>query len=134
MIIMALALAHDLINVTQLQSIFDEQSGVHCWVYCLVRKILMVMVKLWRQVIAFQASEGGFTEWLCAATVLMLYRTVRRYKNKKSLQRFNCKLLMIFLLILGSSTWARTRDLRINSPALYRLSYRGTDALHRGSE
>ncbi|SIT40109.1 hypothetical protein BN2475_250001 [Paraburkholderia ribeironis] len=29
--------------------------------------------------------------------------------------------------ILGSSTWARTRDLRINSPALYRLSYRGTE-------
>ena len=26
---------------------------------------------------------------------------------------------------LGSPTWARTRDLRINSPALYRLSYRG---------
>jgi hypothetical protein len=26
---------------------------------------------------------------------------------------------------VGSSTWARTRDLRINSPALYRLSYRG---------
>ena len=25
----------------------------------------------------------------------------------------------------GSSTWARTRDLRINSPALYQLSYRG---------
>ena len=32
-----------------------------------------------------------------------------------------------FLLCLGSSTWARTRDLRINSPALYRLSYRGSD-------
>ena len=29
-------------------------------------------------------------------------------------------------VILGSPTWARTRDLRINSPALYRLSYRGT--------
>ena len=29
---------------------------------------------------------------------------------------------------LGSPTWARTRDLRINSPALYRLSYRGTEA------
>ena len=28
--------------------------------------------------------------------------------------------------LIGSSTWARTRDLRINSPALYRLSYRGT--------
>jgi len=25
--------------------------------------------------------------------------------------------------VSGSSTWARTRDLRINSPALYRLSY-----------
>ena len=31
----------------------------------------------------------------------------------------------LFLPIDGSSTWARTRDLRINSPALYRLSYRG---------
>ncbi len=29
-------------------------------------------------------------------------------------------------VILGSPTWARTRDLRINSPALYQLSYRGT--------
>jgi hypothetical protein len=27
------------------------------------------------------------------------------------------------LFLFGSSTWARTRDLRINSPALYRLSY-----------
>ena len=30
------------------------------------------------------------------------------------------------LSCLGSPTWARTRDLRINSPALYQLSYRGT--------
>ena len=29
------------------------------------------------------------------------------------------------LFVFGSPTWARTRDLRINSPALYRLSYRG---------
>ena len=29
----------------------------------------------------------------------------------------------------GSSTWARTRDLRINSPALYQLSYRGMRGL-----
>ena len=29
------------------------------------------------------------------------------------------------LSVFGSPTWARTRDLRINSPALYRLSYRG---------
>ena len=27
--------------------------------------------------------------------------------------------------IFGSSTWARTRDKRINSPLLYQLSYRG---------
>ena len=31
-------------------------------------------------------------------------------------------------LEFGSPTWARTRDLRINSPALYRLSYRGNEA------
>ena len=34
----------------------------------------------------------------------------------------------------GSPTWARTRDLRINSPALYQLSYRGTEARSIGAE
>ena len=29
--------------------------------------------------------------------------------------------------IFGSPTWIRTRDLRINSPSLYRLSYQGID-------
>ena len=33
---------------------------------------------------------------------------------------------LLTLAFFGSPTWARTRDLRINSPALYRLSYRGT--------
>src|SRR5260221_4414607 len=28
----------------------------------------------------------------------------------------------------GSPTWTRTRDLRINSPSLYQLSYRGKEA------
>ena len=28
---------------------------------------------------------------------------------------------------LGSPTWTRTRDLRINSPSLYQLSYQGID-------
>ena len=32
---------------------------------------------------------------------------------------------LLTLVYLGSPTWARTRDLRINSPALYQLSYRG---------
>ena len=27
--------------------------------------------------------------------------------------------------IFGSPSWVRTSDLRINSPSLYRLSYRG---------
>ena len=27
----------------------------------------------------------------------------------------------------GSPTWTRTRDLRINSPSLYRLSYQGIE-------
>jgi hypothetical protein len=29
----------------------------------------------------------------------------------------------------GSPTWTRTRDLRINSPSLYRLSYQGIEEL-----
>jgi hypothetical protein len=28
----------------------------------------------------------------------------------------------------GSPTWTRTRDLRINSPSLYQLSYQGIEA------
>ena len=32
-------------------------------------------------------------------------------------------------VFFGSPTWARTRDLRINSPALYRLSYRGMNQI-----
>jgi hypothetical protein len=27
--------------------------------------------------------------------------------------------------LFGSPTWTRTRDLRINSPSLYQLSYQG---------
>ena len=36
--------------------------------------------------------------------------------------------MSVFNRLGGSPTWARTRDLRINSPSLYRLSYRGTEA------
>src|SRR5471032_3607728 len=31
-------------------------------------------------------------------------------------------------LCSGSPTWTRTRDLRINSPSLYQLSYQGKEA------
>ncbi len=33
------------------------------------------------------------------------------------------------LLYSGSPTWTRTRDLRINSPSLYQLSYQGKEAV-----
>ena len=35
--------------------------------------------------------------------------------------------IAVGLFLSGSPTWARTRDTRINSPLLYRLSYRGID-------
>jgi hypothetical protein len=35
------------------------------------------------------------------------------------------------LILFGSPTWTRTRDLRINSPSLYRLSYQGTASNYR---
>ncbi len=35
--------------------------------------------------------------------------------------------IAVSLIDTGSPTWARTRDTRINSPLLYRLSYRGID-------
>ncbi len=44
-------------------------------------------------------------------------------EKKKAFGAINAEGFYLF----GSSTWARTRDLRINSPALYRLSYRGID-------
>ena len=49
-------------------------------------------------------------------------KSIRKPKKKHlelSLQ------VLDFIEVFGSSTWARTRDLRINSPALYQLSYRG---------
>src|SRR5829696_421927 len=36
--------------------------------------------------------------------------------------------ILVFPMKSGSPTWARTRDLRINSPSLYQLSYRGREA------
>ncbi len=42
----------------------------------------------------------------------------QRIRNKKCLK-------MRHFIPFGSPTWARTRDLRINSPSLYRLSYQG---------
>ena len=40
------------------------------------------------------------------------------------------KFLNLAFSEFGSPTWARTRDLRINSPSLYRLSYRGRSAYY----
>ena len=46
-------------------------------------------------------------------------------KQKARLQEAG--FLTFLLLNSGSPTWTRTRDLRINSPSLYRLSYQGID-------
>ena len=42
-----------------------------------------------------------------------------------------CTTRLCYTPMFGSPTWARTRDLRINSPLLYRLSYQGTYYLFR---
>ena len=57
----------------------------------------------------------------------MLYTIVSFYfppiEHDMYMQKSLNKLFRLFKF--GSPTWARTRDLRINSPSLYRLSYRG---------
>lgn len=47
--------------------------------------------------------------------------SARQPENKKASRR-----LPAGFCVFGSPTWTRTRDLRINSPSLYRLSYQGT--------
>jgi hypothetical protein len=44
---------------------------------------------------------------------------------KKRLIKKTC--IAASLYLSGSPTWTRTRDLRINSPSLYQLSYQGID-------
>ena len=56
----------------------------------------------------------------CPRRISDTCRTRQIFKAKKS-----AGANLLTLDLLGSSTWARTRDLRINSPALYQLSYRG---------
>ncbi len=53
------------------------------------------------------------------AAILLLRNNPIFAEQEKALQ------LLEGLGILGSPNWVRTSDLRINSPSLYRLSYRG---------
>ena len=55
----------------------------------------------------------------------------RRVSNSRPQPWQGCALPTELLPLFGSPTWARTRDLRINSPALYRLSYRGKGAHYK---
>jgi hypothetical protein len=57
-----------------------------------------------------------------AVSGVMLKLPPRRWKQKWT---HACP----FLYLTGSPTWTRTRDLRINSPSLYRLSYQGIEEL-----
>ena len=49
-------------------------------------------------------------------------------KEKKGLHAEACNPLILYYSNSGSPTWTRTRDLRINSPSLYQLSYQGKEA------
>ena len=57
----------------------------------------------------------------------MFLRAKRKAEKQKS-----TTFLQGFFILFGSSTWARTRDTRINSPLLYRLSYRGIGSTSEG--
>ena len=58
---------------------------------------------------------------MCPRRISDTCRTRQIQKAKKS-----AGANLLTLDLLGSPTWTRTRDLRINSPSLYRLSYQGT--------
>jgi hypothetical protein len=55
---------------------------------------------------------------------------LEHYRQQKSPDSSRIKAFMTaidnYRLEYGSPTWTRTRDTRINSPLLYRLSYWGT--------
>ena len=59
--------------------------------------------------------QGYFYQSNCVPSVYPTFS----FRHKKSLS------LRIGLYLIGSLTWARTRDKRINSPSLYQLSYQG---------
>ena len=61
-------------------------------------------------------KEPPFNAINCAIKAALKPETTKAFRRKP----------LKSTLFVGSSTWARTRDLRINSPALYQLSYRGT--------
>src|SRR5690606_37471274 len=58
-----------------------------------------------------------------AKVALATYARTQKSRPKGGLNK-DC--VGIVLNWVGSPSWARTSDLRINSPSLYRLSYRGT--------
>ena len=53
---------------------------------------------------------------LAVFTVWVRSQAKRGWRNRQPLDEF------------GSPSWTRTNDLRINSPSLYRLSYRGSES------
>ena len=61
-----------------------------------------------------------------AASVTRVHRLVQylKYTQRKNKKATSCD---VAFQNSGSPTWTRTRDLRINSPSLYRLSYQGID-------
>jgi hypothetical protein len=67
-----------------------------------------------------------------SANLCMLFRTTKQTQHQIShiFQKIENKKRPASLQVFakfGSPTWTRTRDLRINSPSLYQLSYQGID-------
>jgi hypothetical protein len=62
-----------------------------------------------------------------AGTEHALRRHLWHAKDVPNKESKKATLLWPKCLNLGSPTWTRTRDLRINSPSLYQLSYQGID-------
>ena len=67
----------------------------------------------------------GFSFVWCWGSIpeIVLHPPLHRTDKKKPQYQIDSGVSNTCKAYSGSSTWARTRDLRINSPALYQLSY-----------
>ncbi len=72
-----------------------------------------------------QKAIASFLERRRMPFFALVERDVQFQGKKKPCYQLDSRVSSCLAVLFGSSTWARTRDLRINSPALYQLSYRG---------
>ncbi len=73
----------------------------------------------------FDTMELPQAKGECAATDEQGFECDQKGFLRHARQSKRKRLARAQAFCFGSPTWARTRDLRINSPVLYQLSYRG---------